>query len=259
MEEIVSVAASAWAWKQKLDAKQKLVLLFFSDVADGASGEVTVKMQYIEEYCGLSKRVAIRVIASLVEIGLIEKARSYEGNLQAENVFRVIFPGSNRSIFSPCHNRTRGESKEFSNDRTFRASRGVDFGTVDDGIKEQGTEQQEQDEVVDLNGKSSLSNARRKKRAYLDENPPTSEEWLEYLKSNPDIDWLPVAQAEDSYDWYVAHGWCQKDGTRLVEWKALLRRWARTWKAEHHQEYVSIKRDRETALRNRTIRGPYAE
>ena len=257
----MSSEATSWAWAQKLDGKQKLALLFFCEMADGASGEVTVKMRYIEEFCGLSKRVAIRVIASLVELGLVEKARSYEGNLQAENVFRVIHPTANRSIFSRCHNRTRGESQESSNDRMFRASRGVDFGTVDEGIKEQGTEQQEQDEVVVLNGNSNLSNARRKKRAYLDENPPTTEEWLEYAKTDKNVvqTLMPLVEAEQAYDWYVAHGWCQKDGGRLQEWKSCLRRWARRWKAEHPQLYTQLKRERETAERNRTVRGPYAE
>ena len=244
----MSSEAVAWAWEQKLDGKQKLVLLFFCEMADGASGEVTVKMRYIEEFCGLSKRVAIRVIASLVELGLLEKARSFDGNLQAENVFRVIHPKANRSIFSRCQNRHRESGQESSADRSFRASRGVDFGTVEEGFNEN-TEEQEQVEVVTLNGNSNLSNARRKKRAYLDENPPKLEEWMGYLKSDPKIDWFPVAEAEDSFDWYVAHGWRQKDGTRLVDWKAVLRRSARSWKKRSPREYAEIIRIRETAAR----------
>lgn len=246
----MSAEATAWAWAQKLDGKQKLVLLFFCEMADGASGEVTVKMRYIEEFCGISKRVAIRVIASLVELGLVEKARSYDGNLQAENVFRVIHPTANRSIFSRCQNRTRGEIQESSNDRMFRASRGVDFGTVEEGFNES-PEQQEQPVVAPVICNSNLSNARRKKRAYLDENPPTPEEWLERAKTDPRVieTLMPLVEAEQAYDWYVAHGWCQKDGGRLVDWPALIRRWARSWKAKNPQAYIAAKRDLETAAR----------
>lgn len=242
----MSAEATAWAWAQKLDGKQKLVLLFFCEMADGASGEVTVKMRYIEEFCGLSKRVAVRVIASLVELGLVEKARSFDGNLQSDNIYRVVHPTANRSIFSRCQNRTIEGKQESSNDRAFRASRGYDFGTVE-AIANPTTEQQ--GEVVTLNGKSEVSNARRKKRAYVDENPPTVEDFLEFAKSDEKVEWLPVDEVELAYNWYVAHGWCQANGDRLIEWKPCLRSWAIRWKKRNPREYTEIIRLRKTAAR----------
>jgi len=231
----------------------KMILIVFADAADAYSGELSAPLYAIAKASEVSVRTARDSIIRLCELGLLAKRAEFTGNLQKQNTYNfgpefkpqeTLFP-----LGSFCRPAVGSQSpvrpvsmlaETFAPPGSFRR--------VEEGI-DVSPEQQQQDEVVDVNGNSNLSNARRKKRAYLDENPPKLEEWLEHLKSDPKIDWFPVASAEDSFDWYVAHGWCQKDGTRLVDWKALLRRSARSWKQREPREYTEIIRLRQTAAR----------
>ena len=250
----MSVGAIAWALIPRgLRPVDKNILMIFADAVDSYSGELSAPLSAIAAAAEVSVRTAHDSISRLCDLGILSKRAEFSANLQKQNTYSIgpsfkpketLFPlGSFCRPAVRVELPARPESKPVE---TF-ASLGS-FCRVEEGFNEN-TEEQEQVEVVTLNGNSNLSNARRKKRAYLDENPPKLEEWMGYLKSDPKIDWFPVAEAEDSFDWYVAHGWRQKDGTRLVDWKAVLRRSARSWKKRSPREYAEIIRIRETAAR----------
>jgi hypothetical protein len=244
----MSAGAVAWALKPRgLKPVDKIILVIFADTIDAYSGELSAPLSVIARAAEVSVRTAHDSILRLCALDLLEKRAEFEGGLQKQNTYafgaefrdkETLLPLG--SFFRPDHSaagRNRAGSRTAPVGESCRVEEGFDVSP------------EQQDEVVTLNGNSNLSNARRKKRAYLDENPPSVEDFLEFAKSDSKVDWLPSDEVELAHNWYVAHGWCQANGSRLVEWKPCLRSWAIRWKKKNPREYTEIIRLRQTAAR----------
>lgn len=257
----MSAGAVAFALKPRgLRPVDKIILIIFADAIDGYSGELSAPLSVIARAAEVSVRTAHDSICRLCEMGFLEKKAEFDGNLQKQSTYALGSEFREQETLLPLGSFFRPEAARGARNRAvLRSSPLGENCRVEVNVP---ISPDEQDEVVTPNGNSNLSYARRKKRAYLDENPPTLEEWVDCSKNDPKVaeTLMPVVEAEQAYDWYVAHGWCQKDGTRLIDWKAVLRRWARSWKAKNPQAYANAKRERDTAARTpSSYRGPYAE
>lgn len=245
----------------------KIILVVFADAVDAFSGELSAPLEAIAKAAEVSVRTAHDSINRLCEMGFLKKRAEFFGNLQKQNTYSTGDNFNPTETMFPLGSFCRpAAARNLSSDAGLRSSPLGENCRVESYTPNLPEEQQD---VVTLNGNSNLSNARRKKRAYLDENPPTPEEWLDRAKTDLKVieTLMPLVEAEQAYDWYVAHGWCQKDGGRLQDWPAILRRWARGWKSRNPQAYIEARRNKEAASRaqqggpfsERPGRGPFSE
>lgn len=89
----MSVAASSWAWEQKLSGSELIVLLYLSDKS-GDNGLSWYGRKRISEKCGLSPRSLSRVMESLEKKKIIARYKRFTpAGDQTSNAIVVLFEG----------------------------------------------------------------------------------------------------------------------------------------------------------------------
>lgn len=88
----MSHAVSTWAWKQKLDPRQKLVLVKLADSAND-DGVCWPSLRTLEPHLGMSKSAIDRALKKLVEAGLlVVEQRQRENGTRRSNYYRLQVP-----------------------------------------------------------------------------------------------------------------------------------------------------------------------
>lgn len=88
----------AWAVKQRLVARDKLVLLMLANYASNERGDCYPSIDLLCEECGMTRNTIRTALASLEEAGLIEvRQRSVEG-VNLSNVYRVRIDGVGQNL-----------------------------------------------------------------------------------------------------------------------------------------------------------------
>ena len=90
--------------------------------------------------------------------------------------------------------------------------------------------------------------------------PPTLEEWMQHFAETWPL--MPKLRVEIEFAKQEIKGWTRntrKGVEPVMSWRGVAHSCYVWWQQDHPQEFTAIKRERETAERNRTVRGPYAE
>lgn len=81
----------AWAIKQVAPTKPKFVLLVLANYADDR-GVAWPSLPVLTRDTGIKRSTLIGCLKTLVELGLIDKAKRYKGNLKTSNIYCLRMP-----------------------------------------------------------------------------------------------------------------------------------------------------------------------
>lgn len=89
----MSFQAMAWAVKQKAPTKPKFVLIILANYADDLN-KAWPSLETLSRDTGIARSTLIECLKKLVELGLIDKAKRFKGNLKTSSVYRLKVPDS---------------------------------------------------------------------------------------------------------------------------------------------------------------------
>jgi len=95
----MSVKAITWAWRQKLPATEKLVLLALADHSNDEDFRAWPSLSHLADKCGLHRRSVIRLLAELETAGYLHR----ENRGLQTTVYTLVIPSDTQSLGTQGH------------------------------------------------------------------------------------------------------------------------------------------------------------